>query len=232
MFKKRKKFIIFMIVFVICYSIFLGILINKGIFTDRSQEEHIIYYDGNLYEVITYWTPTGKASKNDKAWVGYSKNFPKPDKIKGNKKILLYDNDLNNIFFTNKLSWLDDFSETVIYHKKDDILPKPYDDNAKIILEIDSKKEVIVSEELLSELKTFIKQCLIEPDKILKKERMNRGLATIKIIYEGYPAWQYFAWFGTYDGKVIMLPMTSSDKYVYFVLPDNLSKQIKQLIKD
>jgi len=196
--------------------------------TIKPKGEYMVYYKGHIYDKINNWTPTGNMSMNDKAWFGYSGSLSEAGKETGNEDIQLYDNDPQFIFFTGT----SEFSgpNDGVFHKREDILPNPYDEHAEIVLIIDKKADIEIEEELLNEFKQFIEKCLANSSTISRARGMDSSIGNIRVFYKGYPAYQHFGYLGISGDKMIMLPATSSDKYVYYVLPESLSDQIKELI--
>jgi len=180
-------------------------------FKNLPEGEDII--DISQYENVNKeWIPSGVPNR----------------RAKGSKTKYLYDNDPNAIFFANQPQH-DNAAGTVYYHKKDDILPKSYEETALIILTISGKTDIKIEGELAIEFKEFIKDCLVKYKNTININKLF-DKAKIKIYHKDYPAYHNFATIGISLNSLIMSRRIDND-YIYYKLLDSLSKQIKILIE-
>lgn len=185
----------------------------------------VVYYNGAYYEHIINWYPTGKISKKDKAWFGSIYD-----------KIAIYENDSDAIFIHHKTL----LSDENYYHKKDDILPKQYSEDATIVFSVqidendfNKRKEVTLTDnKLASDFKVFIEKCINTPDEVIKETGRVSNESFIYIYFENYPAYNVLGSLRILDtGKVVMNTFNTNNVTGYFLLPDDISGQIKKLIE-
>ena len=154
-------------------------------------------------------------------------------KAKGSSSIYLYDNDTSAIFFANQPKY-DDRSATTYYHRKDDILPKPYDETAKYVItltnhEIGDRSSITFKDDLADEFRLFIEKCIVDSKNIIELDKLP-NMAWIDIYHKDYPAYNSFASFGIVSGKLVMDTQNNFENHIYYELPDDLSDKIKELI--
>jgi len=170
--------------------------------------------DETLYENMGKdWIPTGTPNR----------------RAKESDEIFLYDNDPNAIFFA-KQPKLDDRTATAFYHKKSDVLPKPYDEGAIVVLSPSNGPNITLKDELANEFKSFIEKCGASSENAINVNERKR-FVSVDIYHKDYPAYHRYATIFISSKKLMLNTFETSYHYSYYELPDNLSEQIKQLME-
>lgn len=175
--------------------------------TNSQDIEIFAYYNDHLYKEADDWHILGKITEKVSPWVGYVEKIPSLGSVKDNDKIMLHENDPDNLF----ISYDSVIDQVHVLRKNIAPLPKVYSSEVEkmVLSDGDTNSAVTLEGDVLLAFCAFLKQFYTGTD--LKnnipqeKKPDDRHSMNISVYFKGYPAYLAYGEINiTVSGNIVL----------------------------